>query len=135
MLREYYLITSVLSRSPLQRKLLRSFLDPFILLYGKALLRFSFLVGQLCVSILHFGLFALSVFFGYELIAFCVHSKRTRRKWEWKMDYDAQLEERLNGDDNESLQEKELRAEITKEWMTSESIQHEIGRDGSESRV
>ena len=51
------------------------------------------------------------------------------------MDYDAQLEERLNGDDNESLQEKELRAEITKEWMTSESIQHEIGRDGSESRV
>ena len=34
--REYYLITSVLSRSPLQRKLLRSFLDPFILLYGKA---------------------------------------------------------------------------------------------------
>ncbi len=36
LLREYYLITSVLSRSPLQRKLLRSFLDPFILLYGKA---------------------------------------------------------------------------------------------------
>ena len=106
-----------------------------ILLYGKALLRFSFLVGQLCVSILRFGLFALSVFFGYELIAFCVHSKHTRRKWGWKMDYDAQLEERLNGDDSESLQEKELRTEITKEWMTSESIQHEIGRDGSESRV
>ena len=106
-----------------------------ILLYGKALLRFSFLVGQLCVSILRFGLFALSVFFGYELIAFCVHSKRTRRKRGWRMDYDAQLEERLNGDDSESLQEKELRAEITKEWMTSESIQHEIGRGGNHSRL
>ena len=100
-----------------------------ILLFGKWLLRFSFHVGQLLVSVLHFGFFALSVLLGYELIAFYVHFKRSRRKRGWRMDYNIQMEDRLNGDDNDLPQVKELRAEITKEWLSSESIQNEISRN------
>ena len=45
------------------------------------------------------------------------------------MDYNIQMEDRLNGDDNDLPQVKELRAEITKEWLSSESIQNEISRN------
>ena len=101
-----------------------------VVAYARVLLSLSAWLGSLLYSVIEFGIFALSVVVGYELIAFCVHLRSSERKQRARVEYEQGMEGKFRDANTQPQQLKELQEEILQEWNSNDSVRNEFGRGG-----